>query len=150
LLHSFPDLKYLIAGDGPDAPRLQAKAASLGVAAQVIFAGRIPEHEKVDHYRLADVYVMPSSGEGFGIVLLEAAACGVPVIGSRLDGTKDALLDGRLGALVDPREPREVIDAVSAVLERDRDNRRNPHVETFGVDAYRRRVGEWIARGPAS
>jgi len=68
LLKSHPDLVYLIVGDGPDRQRLQAKAQALGVSAAVVFAGRIAEDEKVDHYRLADLYVMPSRGEGFGIV----------------------------------------------------------------------------------
>ena len=70
-----PDLVYLAAGDGPDRPRLQAKAQALGVADRVVFPGRIAEADKADYYRLADAYVMPSYGEGFGIVILEALAC---------------------------------------------------------------------------
>ena len=60
----------------------------LGLTGHVVFAGKTSESEKVAHYSLADAYVMPSSGEGFGIVLLEAAACGVPVIGSMADGSQ--------------------------------------------------------------
>lgn len=75
---------------------------------RVIFAGRIAEKEKAEHYRLADVYVMPSSGEGFGIVYLEALACGIPVIGSKIDGSRDALREGQLGLLVNPTGPAEL------------------------------------------
>ena len=77
----------------------------MGLSDRVIFTGYIPESEKIAHYNLADVYVMPSTGEGFGIVLLEAVACGVPVVGSRVDGSREALLDGQLGRLVDPGNP---------------------------------------------
>src|SRR5205085_1990385 len=103
LVKRFPYIKYLIVGDGSDRSRLEAKAEALGVRDSVVFTGYIPESEKVAHYNLADVYVMPSHGEGFGIVLLEAAACGVPVVGSRGDGSREALLGGRLGSLVDPK-----------------------------------------------
>ena len=116
LLERFPDLKYLIVGEGDDRPRLKAKVDSCGVAKHVIFAGQIPESEKVAHYNLADAFVMPSTGEGFGIVLIEAAACGVPVIGSKADGSREALLNGLLGRLVDPHNPDELIEALTAVL----------------------------------
>jgi phosphatidyl-myo-inositol dimannoside synthase len=76
----------IIVGDGDDRSRLEEKLKSLGLSRQIIFAGKIPEHEKVSHYCLADAYVMPSHGEGFGIVFLEALACGVPVIGARWTG----------------------------------------------------------------
>jgi glycosyltransferase involved in cell wall biosynthesis len=112
------DVSYVIAGGGNDIPRLQRKAVTLGVADRVIFTGLFPEEEKADLYNLADVYVMPSRGEGFGFVFLEAMACGVPVIASRLDGGREALRDGALGQLVDPTNPAEIrlaiLDALAA------------------------------------
>ena len=66
LLKRFPNLKYLVVGDGPDRPRLEAKVAALGLSDKVIFAGYIPESEKVAHYNLADAYVMPSRGRASG------------------------------------------------------------------------------------
>src|SRR5262249_7047051 len=101
LLTRFPTLKYVIVGDGSDRARLEDLAHRMEISEHVIFAGRIPETETVAHYNLADVYVMPSTGEGFGIVLIEAAACGVSVIGSLVDGSQEALLGGQLGRLVD-------------------------------------------------
>ena len=89
-----PDVAYLIAGDGDDRARLEKKAAALGVADRVVFAGYVPEEEKADHYRLADAFVMPGRGEGFGIVYLEALACGVPVVASSLDASREAVRDG--------------------------------------------------------
>ena len=104
----YPSVTYVAAGDGSDLSRLARKAAALGVADRVVFTGMVREEEKADLYNLADVYVMPSRGEGFGLVLLEAMASGVPVIGSRLDGGREALLGGMLGRLIDPTNPAEI------------------------------------------
>jgi glycosyltransferase involved in cell wall biosynthesis len=111
-----PTLTFVIAGDGDDRGRLESKAASLGLNDHVVFTGFVSEAEKVDHYRLADAFVMPGWGEGFGIVYLEAMACGVPVLVSTLDGSREAVLDGRLGRLVDPRRPAELEAAIVEVL----------------------------------
>jgi phosphatidylinositol alpha-1,6-mannosyltransferase len=110
------DVVYLAAGGGSDLDRLRAKARDLGVEERVIFTGHLPEREKTDVYNLADVYVMPSRGEGFGFVFLEALACGVPAIGSRHDGGREALRGGQLGLLVDPSNPAEIRTAVLDVL----------------------------------
>jgi asparagine synthase (glutamine-hydrolysing) len=120
LLSKLPSLAYLIAGDGADRARLEAKASSLGISEFVVFAGRVREEEKVDHYRLADAYVMPSRGEGFGIVLLEAMACGIPVVASKIDGGAEALRGGALGTLVDPGNAQELEDAILRALARPR------------------------------
>jgi phosphatidylinositol alpha-1,6-mannosyltransferase len=145
LLERFPTLKYLIVGDGPDRPRLEAKAAVLGLSESVVFAGYIPESEKVAHYNLADAYVMPSMGEGFGIVLIEAAACGVPVIGSRADGSREALLDGRLGRLVDPRNPQQLLEEVTAILKSGSSRQRIEAIDLFDRSKFRARVADWCS-----
>ena len=116
LLRELPNLCYLIVGDGSDRARLEAKVKALGLTKNVVFSGRIPEAEKVAHYNLADAFVMPSHGEGFGIALIEAAACGIPVIGSSVDGSREALLDGRLGQLLDPSKPDELARAILTVM----------------------------------
>ena len=86
-----PDLAYVIGGDGDDRPRLEGLAAALGVAERCRFIGPVPEGETAAHHRMADVFVMPSTGEGFGIVYLEAMACGVPAVGLDGDGSVDPL-----------------------------------------------------------
>ena len=112
LVQRIPGICYVAAGDGSDRKRLEAKVQSLGVAENVIFTGRIDEAEKADLYRLADAYVMPSSGEGFGFVVLEALACGIPVVASAIDGTREAVRDGELGLLVNPRDTGAVENAI--------------------------------------
>src|SRR5260370_40968934 len=109
MMNVFPELlgeeknvSYLIAGDGDDKQRLEWKAASLGLNGRVVFAGRVPEAEKADHYRLADVFVMPGRQEGFGFVFLEAMASGRPVVASSLDGSRGAVLTGELAEIADP------------------------------------------------
>ena len=143
LVARFPKLKYLIVGDGPDRARLEAKAVGLGLTANVIFAGYIPESEKTAHYNLADVYVMPSIGEGFGIVLIEAAACGVPVVGSQADGSREALLDGQLGRLIDPKRPDELIQAIAGILEIAPSRRRIDAIDIFSIQNFKARVADW-------
>ncbi len=110
ILHEQPDVKYLVIGRGDDQPRLAQLAEELGVADRVVFAGFVHDDELVDHYRLADAYVMPSQ-EGFGIVYLEAMACGVPVLSGDDDGSADPLQDGRVGWQVPHRDSEAVAGA---------------------------------------
>jgi phosphatidyl-myo-inositol dimannoside synthase len=112
---AFANVKYVVIGRGDDQPRLAQLASDLGVADQVIFAGFVPDDALIDHYRLADVYVMPSK-EGFGIVYLEAMACGVPVIAGNDDGSADPLQDGRVGWQVPYRDPSAVAAACIEAL----------------------------------
>jgi phosphatidyl-myo-inositol dimannoside synthase len=88
---------YFIAGEGGDRPRLADLAAALGVSAHVRFLGHVPEAQLPSLYNAADLYVMPSTGEGFGIAFLEAMACGTPAAGLAVGGATDALADGELG-----------------------------------------------------
>jgi len=120
LAREMPEIAYLIAGDGPDRSRLLAKAAQLGLEGRVVFAGQVPESEKAAHYRLADAFVMPGYGEGFGIVYLEALACGIPVLASTLDASREALLDGKMGVLVDPRNGEDLRRGLLRVLQQPR------------------------------
>ncbi len=115
ILRSVPDVKYLILGRGDDQPRLAALAVELGVNDRVIFAGFVATEDLAAHYNLADAYVMPSQ-EGFGIVYLEAMACGVPVLSGDADGSAEPLQDGRLGWRVPHRDPDEVAMATIEML----------------------------------
>jgi phosphatidyl-myo-inositol dimannoside synthase len=142
LLAEFPNLVYLIGGEGPDRARLESKAKALGLAERVIFAGRISEEEKVAHYRLADAYVMPSRGEGMGIVILEAMAAGLPSLASAKDGSREALLDGKLGPLVDPDDMDSVTAGIRTVLGRAKG--RPEGLAYFSIANFRRRLSKLL------
>ena len=116
LRRDLPNVCYLIVGDGNDRARLEQLARLEGVTDAVIFAGRVSQDELADYYRLCDLFALPSTGEGFGIVFLEALGCGRPVLGGKLDGARDPLADGELGVLVDPDDGAELCHTVSSIL----------------------------------
>jgi phosphatidylinositol alpha-1,6-mannosyltransferase len=116
VLSYHPETIYVVVGEGDDRPRLEALAAECGVREWVRFAGGVPAEELPDYLRLADLLVMPSTGEGFGIAFLEAMAAGVAVIGGNRDGSLDALADGVLGQAVDPENAEELTSAICAAL----------------------------------
>jgi len=140
VLSRHPDTIYLVVGDGDDGPRLESLAVECGVAEHVQFTGLVPQEELPDYYRLADVFVMPSAGEGFGIVFLQAMATGVRVIGGSQDGSRDPLCDGALGTLVDPENCEELASAILAALDSpartgDRTSRFKPDLFAEGLNA---------------
>ncbi|MEG3957213.1 glycosyltransferase family 4 protein [Microcoleus sp. herbarium2] len=112
---TFPNVKYLVIGRGDDRSRLAKLADDLGVTERVIFAGFVATEDLAEHYQLADAYVMPSQ-EGFGIVYLEALACGVPVLAGDADGSADPLQDGKLGWQVPHRDSAAVAVACVEML----------------------------------
>ena len=118
LQRAVPEVRYLIGGSGDDQSRLAALAQAVGVADRVTFTGFLPTTELAAHYQLCDVFAMPSTGEGFGIVFLEALACGKPVLAGDRDGSVDPLLDGRLGALVDPHDAEQLAESLTQILQR--------------------------------
>ncbi|MGN6530612.1 MAG: asparagine synthase (glutamine-hydrolyzing), partial [Ginsengibacter sp.] len=113
-----PCLKYLIVGkyDLKEKKRLDLLIEKAGLKEQVIFAGFVPDEELADHFNLADIYIMPSEKEGFGIVFIEAMYYNKPVIAGNKDGSTDALLDGKLGLLVDPKSHEEVREAITKMI----------------------------------
>ena len=116
LLGADPTLRVLIVGDGPLRAELDAQAARLGVAHAVRFAGY--QEDVVSAYAAMDVFVLPSRDEGFGLVFLEAMAMGVPVVGTRVIGSEDAVDDGVTGLLVPYADPDALAAAVRGILER--------------------------------
>ncbi|WP_413279625.1 glycosyltransferase family 4 protein [Floridanema evergladense] len=148
IAQAFPNVKYLIIGRGDDQPRLAQLAKDLGVGDRVVFAGFIPTEQLVEHYRLADAYIMPSQ-EGFGIVYLEAMACGVPVLSGDADGSADPLQDGRLGWRVPHRNSEAVATACQEILQ-GKDQRcdgkwlREESLAQFGRTAFRQKLQELL------
>ncbi|OYU73229.1 MAG: hypothetical protein CFE32_21505, partial [Alphaproteobacteria bacterium PA3] len=110
---------YLIAGDGGDRARLEAEAEAAGVSERVRFLGQVSAADLPDLYRAADLFALPSTGEGFGIVFLEAMASGTPALGLNVAGARDALADGILGIAAEPEGLGETLARVIAADERD-------------------------------
>jgi phosphatidylinositol alpha-1,6-mannosyltransferase len=123
LCKRIPDLTYLIVGDGPHRNELQTLANELSVADHVVFAGTIMDQDMPELYALSDVFAMISRArlehsdvEGFGLVFLEANACGKPVVGGFSGGVPDAVVDGVTGMLVDPHDVQGVAGALEKLL----------------------------------
>ena len=138
---------YLIAGEGKDRMRLEQLARQHGVAERVRFLGKVVEADLPDLYRAADLFVLPSMGEGFGIVYLEAMACGTPALGLAIGGTADPLSDGELGTLIPVNA--SLASAISAVLAMDKPDalELSQRVgERFGIDAFRKRAAQAFDR----
>jgi phosphatidylinositol alpha-1,6-mannosyltransferase len=113
----------MIIGDGPYRAELERLVGRLGMAEHVVFAGFVAESELPSYYRAANLVAVPSREfrdglpvEGFGIVYVEAGACGVPVIGGEGGGTADSIVDGETGYRVDPNDPAAVSEAVIRLL----------------------------------
>ena len=115
---SNPQIKYLIVGryDDEEKERLDKKIAEARLQQHVIFTGFVPDNELADHFNLADIYIMPSEKEGFGIAFIEAMYYHKPVIAGNKDGSVDALLNGRLGILVNPESLEEVTGAITKTI----------------------------------
>ena len=118
LLKKGLSFKYILAGkaDATEKKRMQHLIEANGLQQHVLMPGFIADEEVTAHYLLADVFVMPSKGEGFGIVYLEAMACGLPVIAGNKDGSTEALQFGALGTLIDPDSENELVAAMEQVL----------------------------------
>jgi phosphatidyl-myo-inositol dimannoside synthase len=123
IIERVPGAQWVVVGDGPLRAELERRAAALGVAGSVSFVGSVDDAERDAWLERAHVFVMPSrppedgtAGEGFGIVYLEAAARGLPVVAGDTGGSVDAVADGETGLLVPAADPVAVGDAVARLL----------------------------------
>jgi glycosyltransferase involved in cell wall biosynthesis len=131
----FPGVRYILGGGGSDKERVVALIKKLHIHDNVILPGYIADHELCGHYNLCDVFAMPSTQEGFGIVFLEALACGKPVIAGNKDGAVDALRNGELGVLVDPDDMTLISNVLCFIL-----GNRHSHRLLYNPEELRRRA----------
>ncbi|BAZ01867.1 glycosyltransferase [Tolypothrix tenuis PCC 7101] len=147
-----PDVHYIIVGKGKDQPRIEKVIANLGIKDCVTLAGFVPDEELCDYYNLCDVFAMPSKREGFGIVYLEALACGKPVLAGNQDGAIDALCHGELGALVNPDDVGEIAKTLIQILQGtyhnhliyQPENLRQKVIDTFGFERFQRTLDKHL------
>jgi phosphatidylinositol alpha-1,6-mannosyltransferase len=116
VVSSAPDARLLIAGGGPMRAELEQHARRLGIDATVVFAGYVPEDDKVAHFNLADVFVFPSAMEGFGLSIAEAMSCGLPVVASDRGSIPEIVVDGETGFVCDPDAPERHVERLVALL----------------------------------
>jgi phosphatidylinositol alpha-1,6-mannosyltransferase len=118
----YEDVGYLVVGEGPDRARLEALARERGVAGRVHFLSAVPDEQLARYYRAATLYLGLSreqgeEAEGFGLSMVEAQGCGVPVLAGRSGGTADALRDGVTGWLVDAADVDALVPRLQALLD---------------------------------
>ncbi len=121
VLETFPKLRYWIAGTGPDQARLEQLVSELHLENTVKLLGPQKLEEIVDLYNQADLFLLltrqdPPDVEGFGLVFLEAAACGLPALGGRSGGIPEAVEEGRSGWLVDPVDTSAIAEKIKMLL----------------------------------
>ena len=143
VLKKFPNTIYLIVGGGNDRRVDEILHSNPKLKEKVIMTGKIENDDKVDFYNLADVFVMPSKNEGFGIVFIEALACGVPVISSDGYGCREGLLNGEIGLLVNPNKKKEIADAIKLFLDKkvnpnllNKKNIRRLTIKEYGMERW--------------
>ncbi|HTD39441.1 MAG TPA: glycosyltransferase family 4 protein, partial [Mucilaginibacter sp.] len=118
LKKSSPDIKYILSGqyDSSEEERIRDLINAYRVKDEVILTGFLNENELTDHFLLADLFVLPSKKEGFGIVFVEALACGLPVICGNSDGSTDAIKDGKLGTAINVDDLDELQNTIIRYL----------------------------------
>lgn len=135
VLEKFPDVYYYIIGDGPERTYLENLVLERNLKERVIFVGYVSEEEMIEFYQTCEIFVMPSREiradlvEGFGITLVEAAACEKVVIGGHSGGVSSAVSDGISGVLIDPQSEEELLLALDKFLSNREINKQ------FGIQA---------------
>ena len=116
ILEVFPKAALVLVGGGTQRAKLEQATRELGITGSVRFVGRLPHQRLSRYYSAADVFVGPSLVEGLGIVFLEAAASGLAIVGSRVGGVSDILIDGVTGIEVEPANSEQLATAIIRVL----------------------------------
>ncbi|MEM6253801.1 MAG: glycosyltransferase [Cyanobacteria bacterium P01_D01_bin.156] len=148
-----PNLHYVLVGKGEDKQRIEALIKKLELQNCVTLVGFVSDQELCDYYNLCDVFAMPSCGEGFGIVFLEALACGKPVLAGNQDGSIEPLLNGQLGCLVDPNNIHQIAYSLTQILSGNYANKllykpeklRKKVLEEFGLTRFKSRLHDLIS-----
>lgn len=113
---SFPSARFVIAGSGPERQALETLAAELGLADAVTFVGRVENDDMAKLYHEADLMVNPSLADNMPISILEALACGVPVVSTNVGGIPRLVEHGKTALLVSPQRPADMANAILSLL----------------------------------
>jgi glycosyltransferase involved in cell wall biosynthesis len=150
LVAAKPGLRLDIVGFGPDEAALRGKVGALGLAGCVDFVGAVPQAGLPERYRRASVFVAPfvvaegGDQEGLGLVLVEAAGCGCPVVAGDVAAVRDVVDNPRIGTVLDPTDPARLAAAILAVLEGDAATPANAVARAAAVARF-----DWAVRAEA-
>ena len=151
IIEQIPNAVYLIVGGGNDDRINKFLFENPILSKSVCFTGEILNQEKKIFYNLADVFIMPSKTEGFGIVFIEALACGLPVICSDGYGCRGGLLGGELGKLVDPEDTNSISNIIIECLSKENDlslsqrkSIRKKTIKVYGLKKWDRTVSDFL------
>ncbi|MES2455204.1 MAG: glycosyltransferase family 4 protein [Bacteroidota bacterium] len=147
LLEDFPNLRYLLCGaiDDVEKGRIMRIVIKNKLQQYISLTGFIDQRELTDHYLLADSFILPSKKEGFGLVFIEAAACGCQIISGNADGSAEALLQGKLGTMVNPSNLEELYKSIHGTLLqkqtlKDKKNLQRLILQSFGFSSYQNKI----------
>jgi glycosyltransferase involved in cell wall biosynthesis len=118
------DISFILAGRGRDLDKLKKKVRKLGLRDKFIFLGQVGKDKLVQLYQNATIFAFPSYHEGLPTALLEAMSCGLPIVATDVRGNRDLISSGEDGILVPPRSPKEMVDAISMLLDDEKMRRR--------------------------
>jgi glycosyltransferase involved in cell wall biosynthesis len=114
------EIKVEVVGTGPERKNLDALARKLNVKDNIKYVGAIPYEKLHESYQGADVFVLPSTGEGMPCVVLEAMGCGLPIVASDVPGNEEIVVEGRNGFIFKPWDPDELADALVKIINDDK------------------------------
>jgi phosphatidylinositol alpha-1,6-mannosyltransferase len=147
----YPTIRYVLAGksDAVEEDRIRKLITKYRVEDHVILTGFVNENELADHFLIADLFVLPSIKEGFGIVFIEALACGLPVVCGNVDGSLDAIRNGELGKAVNPDDLEELEHTITNCLNNPqntstRQNLQNQCLHYFNENDYINRLEDML------
>lgn len=148
LIPEFHRLQYLIGGkaDREEQERIRLLIKKLNLTAHVQLLGYIADEELTAHYQMADAFVMPSEGEGFGISFIEASACGIPVLAGNLDGSSQAVKEPKTGYLCNPKDEEEVYQKLKLLIQNEKNSFaiQNYTQQHFGFEDYKLQIAEYL------
>jgi glycosyltransferase involved in cell wall biosynthesis len=147
VLKEVPNAVYLVVGGGVDERVNNLMHQYPELRDSIVFTGPVANDQRVDYYNLADLYILPSKFEGFGIVFIESLACGVPVIASDGYGCRTGLLNEELGLVIPPDDIVAIAQAIISFLNRtapsrlfERETLRQKTLEVYGIERWNDRV----------
>lgn len=116
VLKTAPGAKLVLVGEGDKRGEIENLIKEFGISDSVELKGNLPHEQTLEEIKKSEIFICPSLAEGLGIVFIEAQACGVPPIGTRVGGIPDVIKDGENGLLIEPKSSPAIAEAVKKLL----------------------------------